>query len=112
VFRGQVRELLDALGPKAGDVAASLTGAGVAGVRQDSERCALASYLHVVLESDARVRRVKVGVAGVEITGGGWWPHRTVIAHTPAIRDFVRAFDQGIYPGLLRPAPAEAAQQA
>ena len=111
-IRAQVRQLLDALGPRASDVAVSLADAGVQGIQQDSERCALAAYLHVVLGGDSRVRRVKVGTAGVEIWGGAWWPRRVSVPLPTAVRNFVGAFDQGIFPRLLRPAPAEAPQQS
>ncbi len=110
-FRSQVRQLLGALGTRGEDVAATLASAGVHGLRDNGEQCALAAYLHVVLGSDPRVQAVKVGTRATAITGSRWWPRTVTVAHPRAVEDFVRAFDQGTFPHLLRPAQTETTPQ-
>ena len=101
-FRDQVQQLLEGLGPRVADVAASLGGAGVKGIPKNGQCCALATYLHAVLEADGQVRHINVGVCGVEVVFGSWWRRRVWIAHPAAVSDFVRAFDAGVFPRLTR----------
>jgi len=102
VLRDQVWELLAGLGTGVGAVAASLEAAGVRGVRGDGDCCVLASYLHAVLGGDDRISHLRVGDREVEVVVASWRHPRMWIPFPPAVREFVWAFDTGMFPRLTR----------
>jgi len=97
-----VERLLDDLGLQPGDIAESLARAGVVGRPRDSEACALASYLHAVLSGEGAIRRVQVGTSSLRITWESPWRRRLSLPHPAGVVDFVKAFDLGAFPQLLR----------
>jgi hypothetical protein len=84
-----------------------MEGAGARGLRQDAERCVLASYLNAVLGADARVGTVAVGTAVTVIKPSRRWARKVTVRHPAGVEAFVRAFDAGTYPVLERPVSHE-----
>jgi hypothetical protein len=114
-LRDQTTELLLELGANRSEVAASLCDAGVWGARNDPRCCAVATYLGAVLGADPRVRSLTTGQSQVKIVVNG--PVRflpPVIVRVPLpqpVRQFIVAFDRGMYPMLVR-GPVEKARQS
>ena len=104
-LRAQVSEALEALGPRASDVANSLAVAGVRGVSQETERCALAVYLNAVLGGERRIHRVVVRAEELEI--GCPRRPKVFMRYPPGVSAFIAAFDRGFFPNLLLPRPSE-----
>ena len=99
----QTRSLLRTLGADAGSVATSLAAAGVKGQPADARQCALAVYLHAVMDGDTRVATVRVFHDRLVLgSPGRVRPHRVVVPLPPAVRAFVTAFDAQRYPVLVR----------
>ena len=99
----QAGNLLRTLGTEAGSVATSLASAGVKGQPADARQCALAVYLHAVLDGDARVANVRVFHDRLVIgSPGRMRQHRVVVPLPPAVRAFVSGFDAQRYPVLVR----------
>lgn len=117
--RGQLRqqtgELLAGLGTSRVEVAGSLCDAGVWGTRNNPSCCAVASYLGAVLGADPRVRSLTTGQSQVKIMVNGrirFLPPSVVRVPLPlSVRQFIVAFDRGIYPMLVRN-PASSSRQA
>jgi hypothetical protein len=105
----QTGGLLRTLGADAGSVATSLAVAGVKGQPADARQCALAVYLHAVMDGDPRVASVRVFHDRLVIgSPGRVRQHRVVVALPQAVRAFVAGFDAQRYPMLVRaerPAP-------
>lgn len=113
-LRDQVGELLVALGANRSEVAASLCDAGVWGARKDPSCCAVASYLGAVVGADPRVRSLTAGQCRVKIVLNGpvrFLPPAVVRVPLPRpVRQFIVAFDRGMYPMLVR-GPLDGARQ-
>jgi hypothetical protein len=113
-LRDQVGELLVGLGANRSEVAASLCDAGVWGARNNPRCCAVASYLGAVLGADPRVRSLTTGQSQVKIVVNGpvrFLPPAVVRVPLPQpVRQFIVAFDRGMYPMLVR-GPVEDARQ-
>jgi hypothetical protein len=96
-------------------VAASLCDAGVWGARNDPRCCAVAIYLSAVLGADPRVRSLTTGQSQVKVVVNGpirILPPTVVRVPLPeAVRQFIVAFDRGMYPMLVR-GPLEDARQS
>lgn len=109
----QAGGLLRSLGADAGSVAMSLAAAGVQGQPADARQCALAVYLHAVMDGDPRVATVRVFHDRLVIgSPGRVRQRRVVVALPPAVRGFVAGFDAQRYPVLVRtgrPVPKAAA---
>ena len=105
-LREQTAELLAGLGTSRAAVAASLCDAGVWGTRNNPSCCAVASYLGAVLGADPRVRSLTTGQSQVKIIINGpirFLPSSVVrVPLPPSVRQFVVAFDRGVYPMLVR----------
>ena len=114
-LRDQVGELLVALGANRSEVAASLCDVGVWGARNDPSCCAVATYLGAVLGADPRVRSLTTGQSQVKIVVNGpvrFLPSALVRVPLPQpVRQFIVAFDRGMYPMLVR-SPVEGARQS
>ena len=114
-LRNQTRELLVGLGNNRAEVAASLCDAGVWGARHNPRSCAVSSYLNALLGADPRVRSHTTGQSQVKIVLDGpvrFFPSTVVRVPLPQpVRQFIVAFDRGMYPMLVR-APAEDARQS
>jgi hypothetical protein len=114
-LRDQTAQLLVGLGANRSEVAASLCDAGVWGARNDPTCCAVATYLSAVLGADSRVRSLTTGQSQVKIIVNGpirILPPAVVRVPLPEpIRQFIVAFDRGMYPMLVRD-PAEDARQS
>lgn len=107
----QAGGLLRTLGADAGSVATSLAAAGVKGQPADARQCALAVYLHAVMDGDPRVASVRVFHDRLVLGSPGRMRQRRVVVSLPAaVRAFVAGFDAQRYPVLVRPQePAAAA---
>jgi hypothetical protein len=92
-----------------------LCDAGVWGARNDPRCCAVATYLGAVLGGDPRVRSLTTGQSQVKIVVNGpvrLLPAVTVRVPLPQpVRQFIVAFDRGMYPMLVR-GPVEKARQS
>jgi hypothetical protein len=112
----QVGELLIGLGANRSEVAASLCDAGVWGARNNPRCCAVASYLGAVLGADPRVRSLTTGQSQVKITVNGplpFLPPAVVrVALPQPVRQFIVAFDRGMYPMLVRGSVEDARQSS
>ena len=66
----------------------------------------MAVYLKAVLGADLRVASVLVHSRSVKVLveGPKWyhWSHLVTVALPPPLRDFIVAFDESVYPDLLR----------
>ena len=99
----QAGGLLKTLGADAGSVATSLAAAGVKGQPADARQCALAVYLHAVMDGDPRVASVRVFHDRLVIGSPGRLRQRRVVVSLPAaVRAFVAGFDAQRYPVLVR----------
>ena len=99
----QAGGLLKTLGADAGSVATSLAAAGVKGQPADARQCALAVYLHAVMDGDPRVTSVRVFHDRLVIGSPGRLRQRRVVVSLPAaVRAFVTGFDAQRYPVLVR----------
>lgn len=96
--------LVGELGTSAPEVARTLEHAGARGYRMSTEDCPVANYLSAVMGVDPKVSSVSVTNHRLVIHVSG---HRIVptvrIMLPPAVRQFVRGFDTGAYPTLLKP---------
>lgn len=101
-LRHDLRDVLVSLGRTADEVATTLQRSGVRGVRSDSRRCAIADYVHAVTGGDARVGTVGVGSRWLSVRGCRRWRPRTVLLLPTSARRFIRNFDAGRYPQLVR----------
>jgi hypothetical protein len=114
-LRDQVGELLVGLGTNRSEVAASLCDAGVWGARNNPRCCAVASFLGAVLGADPRVRSLTTGQSQVKIVVNGslrFLPPTVVRIPLPQpVRQFIVAFDRGMYPMLVR-GPAVGVRQS
>jgi hypothetical protein len=104
--RKQARNLLFGLGSCRSEVAASLVSFGVRATPKDALDNAVAVYLRAVVGSDRRVRSVAVQRGHVRIRMARslrFVPRRRVqVPLTGAVREFISAFDEEFYPGLIR----------
>lgn len=99
--RRQVGELLAGLGHTSGEVARRLAASGVRGKPRDAHSCAIALYLNAILGPEARIRSVRVDRTTVRVVAGR--PSLPMSIKLPeAVRTFVRAFDERLYPELVR----------
>jgi hypothetical protein len=109
-LRQHVQELLIGLGNSPTEVAATLRRAGVRALPKDPQDCAIAVYLRAVIGGDRRVRSITVHGSTVKVQLGErtrWrWPNLVSVLLPDPVRKFISAFDQVIYPDLVRPEPA------
>lgn len=99
--RRQVGDLLADLGHTSGEVARQLASSGVRGKPRDAQSCAVALYLHAILGPEARIRSVRVDRTTVRVIAGR--PSLPMSIKLPdAVRTFIRAFDERLYPELIR----------
>ena len=91
-----LREALGALvdAQSGSEVAVMLAAAGVRGVRCEPERCAVARWMS---RRGTPYGRVWVTPYGVSIPSF----IEAFVATTPALRQFVQAYDRGAYPELV-----------
>jgi hypothetical protein len=105
-LKAQVEQLLAGLGNSPGQVAASLCQEGVWGIPNDARSCAVASYLGAVLGADPRVRSLTTGQSLVKVVVDGpvaFLPPAVARVRLPQpVRQFIAAFDQGMFPMLVR----------
>lgn len=101
-LRHDIRGLLTSLGGTADEIAATLERSGVRGMRSDSRHCAIAVYVHAVMGADDRVGSVGVGSRWLSVRRSTRWPLRTVTLMPRPARRFVRHFDAGRFPQLVR----------
>lgn len=99
-LRHDVTLFLDELGSTSAEVAARLADDGIRGVPGSTDSCAIAVYLHAVLGADDRVRDIHVSNGWVTVSRR-WGPG--VLASQPnPVRAFIRMFDAGLFPELVR----------
>jgi hypothetical protein len=103
--------LLSDLGNDPDEIADSLHQAGVKGVPQSNQNCAVALYLSALMGADPRVRSVGVGRCAVRIDTAappGFTPTGWMFVQLPKpVRGFVAAFDDCKYPDVIRQAVVE-----
>lgn len=97
----EVRSLLASLGRTRSEVAATLEAAGVKGAPCDAGRSPLGLYLAAVIGADPAVRAVRVGDRSVSVHLRAWWRASVLVDLPFAAREFMIAFDQACYPGLV-----------
>jgi hypothetical protein len=105
VLKRQIRTLLTGLGESGADVASALRDARVSGVPQDPANCAIANYLTAVAGADQRLSSVTVGRSHVEARLEKTFGIRRPVVRVGlpyGIRQFMSAFDQRMYPELVR----------
>ncbi len=103
-LKSQIADLLLGLGSGRAEVATKLQALGVRAVPKDPQGCAIACFLGVVVGGDSRVNSLSVQCSRVRVTtGGATFPlRRAVSVPLPApVRQFVMAFDAGVYPSLI-----------
>jgi hypothetical protein len=94
----QLEEAVTSLGNTAEGVAKTLRSRGFTGRRGISADCPIAHYLEACLgRVDPQVLHNRIDVAGAN-------GHRLTMPPTPAVLEFVDAFDHGRYPELVRAA--------
>lgn len=100
-MRKQIGELLTDLGRTSGEVAMKLTSTGVQGIPKDVHGCAVARYLSAILGTEARIHSVRVDTTRVRVLVGRSRIPISIRLSEP-IRTFIQAFDQNLYPDLVR----------
>ena len=99
----QTETLVNALGDEPRAVASSLAAAGVKGQPADARQCALAVYMHAVMDADDRVGTVRVFHDRMMISSPGRFRQRRITVMLPsAVRSFISGFDAEQFPELLR----------
>ncbi len=105
-LKKQTRELLGGLGSCRAEVAGTLRGVGVRAVPKDPRDCAVAIYLGAVLGADTRIKSLAVqsGDVKVLVEEPKWFhlPNVVRVQLPKAVRQFIEAFDQAVYPDLIR----------
>lgn len=94
------RELVDQLNAlnTAGDVADLMRREGATGVRDMATQCVIAEWMRTNLGGNRHLRVRTSGAIQLGMT-----PARTNIDNwSPAVSQFIRAFDRGAYPDLAR----------
>lgn len=100
-LRMKTRQVLAGLGQSPGEVARYLDSLGVRGLRNNSECCAVAEFLSVIVASEPGVRGVRVFRRVAIVTRSN--PLLFSVVRLPkSVRTFVLAFDAGAYPNLVR----------
>lgn len=109
----QIQDLLLGLGSCRTEVAETLRRLGVRARPKDAQGCAIALYLKAVLGADRRVRSLDVKNSGVtvRIDGSRRWSRSMTIALPEPAREFIVAFDEAVYPDLIRDEMIEARPQ-
>jgi hypothetical protein len=102
----QIQELLLGLGSCRSDVAEALRRLRVRARPKDSQGCAVALYLKAVLGADERVRSLDVKNRDLEIRVDRptlfRWTRIVTIPLPEPVREFIVAFDEAVYPDLIR----------
>jgi hypothetical protein len=109
-LKEQIRDLLVGLGSCRTEVAQALHHLGVRAVPQDPKDCAVAVYLRAVLGADLRVESLFVRSRDVKVRTDEpkrfHLPHLVTVALPQPICQFIVAFDEAVYPDLLREEPS------
>jgi|GEM_PF-3526109 len=92
------RQLLESLGKRPEQVAATLARAGVRGVPGDARSCAVARFLGAVVACDPDIRGVAVTASELVVLRRRWWVRPVTVELPEPVREFVAAFDRGRYP--------------
>lgn len=107
-LRRAVRGCLADLGDSPQVVATRLHGYGVTGLPGRADDCPMARYLRALIGSERSVGRIGVLEQRLRVTRRGLHLPFSV-ALPPAIRSFVRSFDEGRYPELVDRHPGRGA---
>jgi hypothetical protein len=105
-LREQTRQLLDALGDDANQVANSLAAQGVHGTPHHPQRCPIARYMGAVVGGDNRVDAIAVHHTVLFVRPAKSWLPPVRVTLSRAVRDFVTGFDEGRFPALQTRTPA------
>lgn len=99
-LRRAVQDCLAEMGDSPTAVAGRLHGYGVQGFPGRADDCPMARYLRAVIGSERSVGRIGVLEHRLRVSRRG--PHLPFsVPLPPAIRAFVRSFDEGKYPDLV-----------
>jgi hypothetical protein len=102
----QIRSLLSELGSSHQEVAATLHRAGIRAVPKHPDSCAVAMYLGAILGADSRIQSVTVGsncLKAATMSATPFYFYGTMLIPVPkAVGQFIAAFDEGLYPELVR----------
>lgn len=102
----QIRNLLSELGSSHQEVAATLHQAGIRAVPKHPDSCAVAMYLGAVLGADSRIQSVTVGsncLKAATLQATPFYFYGTMLIPVPKpVGQFIAAFDEGLYPELVR----------
>ena len=105
-LKRQIRAVLAELGSCRFEVAEALRNLGVHAVPKDPQDCAVAVYLKAILGTDLRVTLVLVHSRRVKVLVDEprWYrpSHLVTVTLPRPLRDFIVAFDESVYPDLLR----------
>jgi hypothetical protein len=114
-LKKQIQDLLVGLGSCRFEVAQALHDLGVRAVPKDPCECAVAIYLKAVLNADLRIASLVVESRDVKvrIEGSKWFHfHIATVALPQPIRQFIVAFDEAVYPDLLRKESSESSPRS
>jgi hypothetical protein len=104
-LREDAASLLGELGGTAREVALSLCTSGPRGVASSSGRPSVASYVCVVMNADARVKRVRLTRGWLVLKPQQWWSPSVRLRLPRPIREFI-ASERGEGPGQPARAPS------
>jgi hypothetical protein len=101
-LKSDVRTLLSSLGDSPAQIAARLEAFGVRATARDPRGCAIAVFLNAVLAAEPAVRSIKVTNKRVVVETTGRWSRDARVKLSGALRRFVSAFDESLFPALVR----------
>jgi hypothetical protein len=104
-MKKEIGELLEGLGSSRAEVATTLQALRVRAAPKDPEGCAIARFLDAIVGGDPLVHSISVHRSHVKVLTLPKTllrPPGVRVSLPLPVRHFVRAFDAGIYPGLVR----------